>query len=74
MDVLARWLRGSANGDAVELSTTATSVWRHLDAPASVDELVEMLSQHYTADASELRSDVTRLVADLERAGVVDER
>jgi hypothetical protein len=67
-------LLATADRDGVDvLSETAALVWRLLDAPRSLAEVVETLSEMYAAPADEIARDTEALVRDLVQRGLVDE-
>jgi hypothetical protein len=47
------------------LAGTAGHIWRLLEQPRTVAELVEILAGHYRADPERIRRDVDRLLEDL---------
>jgi coenzyme PQQ synthesis protein D (PqqD) len=58
--------------DPVTLPGTGASVWDLLEEPATLAELVSILSEAYQpADPSEVERDVRSLLAELESLGAV---
>ncbi|MEX2422683.1 MAG: PqqD family protein [Acidimicrobiia bacterium] len=53
----------------VVLNATASDVWRLCDGEQTLDEIVSLLASAYQADASTIRPDVEKTVAELVEAG-----
>lgn len=55
------------------LSASATAVWRLLDGTRTLEQVAEQVSATYAIPVARARQDVRALVADLRRAGLLDE-
>lgn len=55
----------------LELSETATFIWRHIDGVRTVGELGALLSAEYDVAVDVAVADVAELIADLVAAGVM---
>jgi hypothetical protein len=53
----------------VVLNATASDVWRLCDGEQTLDEIVDLLASAYQAEASVIRPDVEKTIADLVDAG-----
>ncbi len=58
----------------IALAGTGVSVWDALDRPRSLADVVGELADRFGADAATVRADVEPLVAELLRAGVLEQR
>lgn len=59
--------------EPVALNETAADLWEQLEAPATLDTVVERLAERYGADADVVARDVHALLAELERLGAAEE-
>ena len=59
--------------DFDQLSGTAAVVWRILEAPSSLADLVANLSEMYSVPTESIASEVGALVTDLTRRGAIEE-
>jgi hypothetical protein len=57
--------------DFDHLSGTAAIMWRLLETPRSLDDLVNTLADMYTISAEEIATDVRALVAELMDRGAI---
>lgn len=55
----------------VELNEVGTFIWEALEAPATVESLVAAVTEEFTVEASQARSDVETFLGQLEARGVV---
>jgi hypothetical protein len=56
------------------LNPSASSVWLALTTGQSADEIVDALSTSFGVDAAQVHEDVIACIADLARAGLVEQR
>jgi len=61
----------SKHGELFELNLVAAFVLEHLDGRHSTQMIAEALAKHFTTDTASAHSDVTELVNDFTRLGVV---
>lgn len=67
-----RMLFDRKKGVMYELNETASAVVGHLTAqPYSEDQLVERLTEEFSAPEDEIREDLSRLLTDFQDAGLV---
>ena len=59
--------RGSYRG----FNETAAFVWRHLETPATLDELCGAVTAEYEVTEAQCRQSLGKLLAELEQAGLV---
>lgn len=60
-------------GTCFGFNEVATSVWRLLAEPQTLQQLCSTLSQQYVVEQQECKSDVSALLEELVRAGLVRE-
>jgi len=53
------------------LAGTAADVWSLLDAPRTLDDLVVVMTQAYSANADQLKTDISALLERLMAAGSI---
>lgn len=53
------------------LNETGVAIWDLLNAPRSLDEIVDALAETYASDRKTLSASVTRFVEELERDGLI---
>jgi hypothetical protein len=78
-DPTARWRRCIDGvvvmaGDADEpmfLSAPGDAIWRLLEEPRTVDELIDELATEFAGDRASIADDVAAFVVDLRRAGLI---
>jgi PqqD family protein of HPr-rel-A system len=54
-----------------ELNNTGARVWELLESGAHTEEILERLSAEFDVEPEQLRRDVTRLLEELEAAGLI---
>lgn len=60
-----------ARVDVLRLSETAAAVWRVLDEPRTIGEIVEEMAGRYETAASRISDEVARVVHELMELGVL---
>jgi hypothetical protein len=58
-------------GVCLSFNEAATHIWRSLETPTMVSDIIEGLLQEFDVDAHECRRDVLELIAELEAMGLV---
>jgi len=58
-------------GKYFSLNTVATRIWDLLDVPLSLDELCARLMEEYEVDPNQCRAEVTEVVNEMVKLGVV---
>ncbi len=53
------------------LDQVGADVWRHLSKPATVDDLAAAIAAEYAITPDQCRDDISRLIEDLSRHGLV---
>ena len=53
------------------LNESGELLWKHLDAPVGVDELVQHLAEEYDLGAADARIDVERFISELTECGAI---
>jgi len=53
------------------LNESGELLWKHLDAPADVDELAQFLVDEYELGSEDARRDVERFLSDLAECGAI---
>lgn len=59
------------NENLYHLNTTAAELWRSLDAPKTILQLSDMLSQKYDGTAEHYQQDVMEWIDDAEKKGLL---
>ena len=59
-------------GQCFSFNTTATSVWQLLEHPKDFTQIRDALMSEYDVGADDCDADLTELLAELERLGLVD--
>lgn len=54
------------------LTSTATDLWDHLDAPRTDEEILVALRDRYAGDADEIARDLEQAMGQLEALGLVE--
>lgn len=59
------------DGQYLELNAVGVSVWEELEAPRTLEALVQVLAASYGIEAAQVRGDVVPFVSDLHDRGLV---
>ncbi|MBP7063607.1 PqqD family protein [Ferrovibrio sp.] len=62
---------GLAQGKYIGLDDVASTLWRLLEQPQSVQHLCDLLAQHYRGDAAEISADVLAFLGELLELGLI---
>ena len=60
------------NGSYYTLNKTGTFIWSLLDGKLDVNQLVELLTQHFDVAKDEAQKDVFALIANLKKEGLIE--
>ena len=59
-------------GFAYGMEDVTAAVWRVLEQPRSVDELVELMREQFDVGKAECRADLTELLDEMSREGLIE--
>ena len=62
---------GLAQGKYIGLDDVASTLWRLLEQPQSVQHLCDLLAQQYRGDAAEISADVLAFLGELLELGLI---
>ncbi len=60
-------------GKMISMNETAAWLWEHAEGDFHVNGLVEELCEEYNVDTEKARHDVTKIVSDWKKMGIIEE-